>query len=325
MIISTGHDLRNLQRQSRAVCQARAPRMNEGVLVGSRRDTASESAVPRSRHRRPSRLSVGKLLARLARNFRRKRVTRRLVAVCFVPRRRNWNSATLAVLNQHLAITGANVRHERFCWAIVHGHRLGAAYEIAGFTGKSPRLPWQLRHKPCIEARVTWLLTQRIEADTKARHQADEKIEDARLRLIREFERVAYSDARDLAQWDRRPRLDNEGNLVEFVDELQVTPSRLLTRDAGALVRSVTTKSGTIKIETHDKLQAIDKLARILGVYQEPPASAAPVTVNQVNIGSNNALEAVKRLAFAIAKAQHSQALEPPTIEGNAGVAGRNE
>ena len=66
-------------------------------------------------------------------------------------------------------------------------------------------------------------------------------------------------------------------------------------------------------------------LARILGVYQEPPASAAPVTVNQVNIGSNNALEAVKRLAFAIAKAQHSQALEPPTIEGNAGVAGRNE
>ena len=33
MIISTGHNLRNLQRQSRAVCQARAPRMNEGVWL----------------------------------------------------------------------------------------------------------------------------------------------------------------------------------------------------------------------------------------------------------------------------------------------------
>jgi hypothetical protein len=26
----------------------------------------------------------------------------------------------------------ANVKHERFCWAIVQGHRLGPAYEIAG-------------------------------------------------------------------------------------------------------------------------------------------------------------------------------------------------
>jgi Resolvase, N terminal domain/Helix-turn-helix domain of resolvase len=148
---------------------------------------------------------------------------------------------------------------------------------------------------------VQWLLASRIDTDARARHRADEKIEDARLRLIRELERIAYSDARDLAQWDRRPRLDDEGNLVEFVDELQVTPSRLLSRDAAALVRSVTTKSGAIKIETHDKLQALDKLARILGVYQEPPAAApSPVTVNQVNLGGDNALEVARRLAFAL-------------------------
>jgi hypothetical protein len=42
---------------------------------------------------------------RLARNFRGKFVTRRLVAICFVLRGWNWSSATLAVLNQHLAIT----------------------------------------------------------------------------------------------------------------------------------------------------------------------------------------------------------------------------
>ena len=38
-------------------------------------------------------------------DFRRKFVTRRLVAVCFVLGRRNWNSATLVVLDQHLAVT----------------------------------------------------------------------------------------------------------------------------------------------------------------------------------------------------------------------------
>lgn len=69
-----------------------------------------------------------------------------------------------------------NVKHERFCWAIVQGHRLGPAYEIAGFAGKSPRLPWQLRHKPAIDARVSWLLAQRVEGDTRARHRTEKKI-----------------------------------------------------------------------------------------------------------------------------------------------------
>ena len=54
---------------------------------------------------RASDLSMCKLLARLARNFRRKFVTRRLVAICFVLRGWNWNSAAIAVLNQHLAVT----------------------------------------------------------------------------------------------------------------------------------------------------------------------------------------------------------------------------
>jgi hypothetical protein len=56
----------------------------------------------------------------------------------------------------------ANVKHERFCWAIVQGHRLGAAYKIAGFEGKSPRLPWQLRHRPHTHARISWLLAKEL-------------------------------------------------------------------------------------------------------------------------------------------------------------------
>ena len=53
---------------------------------------------------RTSGLGMGKLLARLARSFSRKFVPRRLVAICFVVRGGNWNSATLAILNEHLAI-----------------------------------------------------------------------------------------------------------------------------------------------------------------------------------------------------------------------------
>jgi hypothetical protein len=201
----------------------------------------------------------------------------------------------------------ANVKHERFCWAIVQGHRLGPAYEMAGFTGKSPRLAWELRHKPCIDARITWLLAQRIEADTRARRRADQNITDARLRLIRELERIAYSDVRDVVQWDREAELDRDGNVIGFKDTMKVTPSRRLTRCQAAQVKSVTTKSGSLKIEVHDKLGAIAQLAKILGVAPEPQPQTThntQVNVGQVNVGQkDNALETMRRIAFAIALA----------------------
>ncbi len=120
---------------------------------------------------------------------------------------------------------------------------------------------------------------------------------------------------------------DAEGNVLGWRDEVIATPSRLLSTDQPAQVRSVTTKSGALKIEAHDKLAALDKLARIFGAYQEPPASpSSSVTVNQVNIGGgDNALEAARCLAFALAKAQQLQAVGGPTIDDHAIDAGPKE
>lgn len=203
----------------------------------------------------------------------------------------------------------ANVKHERFCWAIVQGHRLGLAYEIAGFGGKSPRLPWQLRHKPSVDARINWLLAKRIEDDTKAHHKAERKISDTRERVIRELERLAFNDVRNLVQWGRKPVYDEDGQVVGFVDDMTVRPSHLMTPEQAASVRSVTTKSGTLKFEMHDKLGALEKLAKVLGLYVEPVAPAfvsQSVTVNQLNVNDDNALEAARRLAFALAKLSHT-------------------
>jgi transcriptional regulator of heat shock response len=75
----------------------------------------------------------------------------------------------------------------------------------------------------------------------------------------------------------------------------------------------VTTKSGSLKFEAFDKLTALTQLAKILGMAQDPQTQAsnnATVNVQQVNIGGDNALEAVRRLAFAIAKVEHLQALD---------------
>jgi hypothetical protein len=110
------------------------------------------------------------------------------------------------------------------------GIPVAVAYERAGYKGGEVSRS-QLRRSPDVDGRVSWLLAKRVRTDTQARHQVDQKIEDARLRLVRELERIAYSDPRDVLRWNREPEFDHEGNVVGFKDALTITPSHLLTRE----------------------------------------------------------------------------------------------
>jgi hypothetical protein len=127
--------------------------------------------------------------------------------------------------------------------------------------------------------------------------------------VIRELERLAFNDVRDLVQWDRLAVLDHDGQVVGFEDIMVVKPSRLMTSDQAASMRSVTTKAGQLKFETHDQFGALEKLAKVLGLYVEatPASLTINLQVNQLNFNGDNALEAARRLAFALAKAQQLQ------------------
>ena len=155
----------------------------------------------------------------------------------------------------------------------------------------------------------------RTEADTKARHKAEKPLHDLRSRVIRELERIAFSDARDVVQWQRQPIVDDHGNVTGYREEVTPTPSHNLKAAQAAAVKGVTTKSGSLKIELHDKLAALDKLGRMLGLFHDA-APAAHVTVNQMNLnnGPETALESVRRLAFALAKVQHAAIATPQAM-----------
>jgi hypothetical protein len=198
----------------------------------------------------------------------------------------------------------AKPSRELFAQDVAAGIPVKDAYVRAGYKGNNVSR-YELRRCADIDARVNWLLAKRIEDDSKARHKAEKKIPDARERVIRELERLAFNDIRDLVQWDKRAVLDDDGQVVGFEDIMVVKPSRLMTPDQAASVRSVTTKAGQLKFETHDKLVALEKLAKVLGLYVEPtaPPVSPSLTVNQLNFNSDNALEAARRLAFALAKA----------------------
>ena len=177
-----------------------------------------------------------------------------------------------------------------------------------------------LRNRPDIKARVNWLLVQRVENDTKRRHKGEKKFGDLRTRTMKELERVAFSDVREIVQWRRVPIIDSDGSVVGYQDEVIATPSHELSRDAAASIKEVSTKSGAVRIATHDKLAALDKIARALGLFQESAPPPQSVNVQQINVGDVQALELARRLAFllATAGAREGQKAEPLTIEAKA-------
>src|ERR1700678_282255 len=61
-------------------------------------------------------------------------------------------------------------------------------------------------------------------ASTTARQRGEKNIADARLRLIREYERLVYSSIGDVVSWDRKPVVGPDGS-VEGIPE---TRPRLL-------------------------------------------------------------------------------------------------
>lgn len=213
---------------------------------------------------------------------------------------------------------------EHFAIAIANGTDVETAYREAGYKG-GERSRQSLRYAPDVKARIRWILEERIRAGAAARAKSAGKEIDARLRLIRELEAIAYVDPGDLAQWDRVPRFDATGALVGYDDVLVLTPSHLLTKAQRSAVKSVSRtvkKDGTtVRLDTNGKQEALGLLAKILGVVQADSSTTTTINATQVNVttgGETNALEAARRLAFALemaARALPAKAIEGPILD----------
>jgi hypothetical protein len=211
--------------------------------------------------------------------------------------------------NPRKPLTMAN--REVFAQLIAKGQKIEDAYREAGYKG-NPKARRSLRAQPDIDARIMFLLDKRIEDDTKARHKRHAPTLDRKSRILKELEALAFSDIRDVIQWTKQPILDQDGNVTGFKDVPILTPSHLLTPDQSASIKRVFMKAGELNVEWQDKGSALEKLAKIEGLYTDGPQSIdARVTNNTLNVGSDNALTAIKRLAFALAKVKEHQELAP--------------
>jgi hypothetical protein len=131
----------------------------------------------------------------------------------------------------------------------------------------------------------------------------EKREEDLRDRVIEELTRIAFADVRDVVSWKREPVLSPDGEVLDIVERISVTASDKLSMDAAAAIKGVFHKSGQIRVEMHDKQSALLALAKHLNLFDDPP-SGPRVTVNQVNVGSTNALDLAQRVAFLFGQAE---------------------
>ena len=207
----------------------------------------------------------------------------------------------------------ADARHELFAQAVASGNRLQAAYELAGFVGKDPKLSWKLRHRAVVDARVRELLQGRVQAQTRSFVRRQKSKGDLLQRALKELEAIAFHDVREVAAWRREPVLNPDGEVTGYRNALAIRDSADLTPEAAKAIKSAFTKGGEIRIDMHDKRQALEAIIKILTKSEVPAAGS--VTINQTNVGQMSALETAKRVHFLLAASQHAQATAAPLID----------
>lgn len=219
----------------------------------------------------------------------------------------------------------ATAARELFCQNIAKGMKAPDAYRQAGYGGGDIARR-QLRTAPDIANRIAHLMQVRIDADNAYRHKREKHPTDIKDFITSRLKAIASQDIRDLVQWKTIPRLDDEGAIIlkpdgspETETVMIVTPSDKLTADQAATIRRMGKKNGELNIEAHDPLVALDKLIRMEGLFQtEGPSSVSNTTINQLNVGQQPAGEAIRRLAFALQRLQHSQPLIDVTPSSHA-------
>lgn len=216
-----------------------------------------------------------------------------------------------------------DAKREAFCQAICRGKKLREAHDEAGFDGKSQAAAWQMRHSAPVDARITWLLNERVKAESHRFTRRQKSKGDLLDRAMKELEAIAFVDIREVIDWRRSAITNADGEVTEISEDVQVRDASAIPASAAKAIKGVFLKSGKLRVEMHDKRQALVDIVKALS-GSDGALQPSSVTVNQINVGGTDALEAAKRVSFLLAAAR---AREPAvkTIEGIASPVLPNE
>jgi hypothetical protein len=143
------------------------------------------------------------------------------------------------------------------------------------------------------------------------------KAGDLQQRALARLEAIAFTDIREIAQWDRRAIVNADGEVTGYEEDVRMTPSSKMSAATAASIKGIIAKFGHARIELHDQRQALVDILKITGAFADDKPPPTNVTVNQLNVGVSTSIEAARKVAFLIRQAAAMQS-GPPMIEGKA-------
>lgn len=119
------------------------------------------------------------------------------------------------------------------------------AKRVAGCVGMSPGAVGNVVKRPEVQEYIEWLEATR---SVRTAITAD--------RVLLELARIGFADPRKLVQ------VDAEGNV-------RITPTDELSEDDAACIASIATTGTGVRVKIHDKLSALEKLGKHLGMFTD--------------------------------------------------------
>jgi phage terminase small subunit len=123
----------------------------------------------------------------------------------------------------------------------------------------------------------------------EANSKRSERSEIAQDRVLQEFARIGFADIRKAVAWGRSP-IDTEAEEANpnglGVYPVELMPSSEVDDDTAAAISEVSLTQTGVKLKMHDKLSALEKLARHLGMLNGSGAGDDDAPSLTININS---------------------------------------
>lgn len=172
-------------------------------------------------------------------------------------------------------------RHELYCQERASGRRIIAAFEAAGFardTGNATNF----NARPAIQERIAEIL--KASAD---------RVEITQAMVLAELGKIGFSDIRKAVKWfsqtnvaaiddeDFEGQEASEGLRFAVANQVELISSDDIDDSTAAAISEVSmTDKGGLKVKFHDKLSALEKIGKHIGMFKEAAAEPPQVNIN---------------------------------------------
>jgi phage terminase small subunit len=175
--------------------------------------------------------------------------------------------------------TELRVKQERFLQIFLEKGNASEAYRQAYDVG--PDTKPETIHRCAAELLANPKVTPRLE---QMRAELRERNAITLDRLVEALRPIAFSDIRKVVTWGPAiPLKDPETGEVLVVQDVVVKPADEMDDAAAAMIAKVIrSKDGSVRVELHDKLAAVEKIAKLMGLIKDQHELSGSVRIENL-------------------------------------------